>query len=292
MSGWEDIVTTALLGTDRRPVPAAATHLLDLWGVPLQPEEADPASAVLDVAAAHRTLGQAGAALSSCPAPLVAPPDRLEVAPLAAQDVLAGLLARPAPGLVNIWMATAEQRCLGVAVEHWARLAQLASHDSAYDRALLVTVLGPRGVWFLGQHPQWSRLVAAPTPSTRPHTRAAETTGDPADVLTYANGGESPTLAFEMILARPDPLPTALVAAALQLLAGGALGPDSRSAATALGYRIPLSFGPALREWVRSVQCAHRAAEQSVELVVRAVAARSQIDDAFAEHQPPGGTPP
>jgi hypothetical protein len=170
MSGWGDLVTTALLGTDRRPVPS---DLPVAWGqfTPGR-EAADPASTVLDLAARHRAVAQSGAPLDSWPAPTAAPDERLALAPRAAQDLLAGMLSTPEPGVVNLWLAACADRGLGAATEHWARLAALATRNALYDRALLAAVLGPRGRWFLGQNPQWAQLLSteppeAPAPAPR-----------------------------------------------------------------------------------------------------------------------------
>ena len=54
MAGWQDLVTTALLGTDRRPVP---TGLPTLWAGPATD---DPTETVLARAARHRAAARAG----------------------------------------------------------------------------------------------------------------------------------------------------------------------------------------------------------------------------------------
>ena len=51
MTDWRDVVTTALLGTGRRPLPAG---LPESWAIPS--EETDPAVRLLDLAARHRAI--------------------------------------------------------------------------------------------------------------------------------------------------------------------------------------------------------------------------------------------
>ena len=53
-----------------------------------------------------------------------------------------------------------EDQDLGVAPEHWSALADLAAGNPRVDRTLLASVLGVRGVWFVGQNPQWARLAS------------------------------------------------------------------------------------------------------------------------------------
>jgi hypothetical protein len=60
MSEWEDVVTTGLIGTDRRPVPDA---LPASWGSGLD-HVSDPAHALLSIAARHRAASRAGDSLS------------------------------------------------------------------------------------------------------------------------------------------------------------------------------------------------------------------------------------
>lgn len=148
---WAALVTAALLGTDRRPLPdpgrSAAAGL-------------DSVSILLDRAAAHRAATRAAAPLASCAAAPVAPAERLPAAPAAARALLAELLTRPDPALVNRWLAVCVAQRMGVGTEHWPRLADLAARSARYHRPLLRRALGPRGIWFLTQNPRWARLAA------------------------------------------------------------------------------------------------------------------------------------
>ncbi|MFD7578284.1 hypothetical protein ACFV61_07770, partial [Kitasatospora sp. NPDC059817] len=61
---WETLHTTALLGTDRRPLPATTLPLADTV------DQADPATALLELAALATVRRRAGA----LPVPAAGPP--------------------------------------------------------------------------------------------------------------------------------------------------------------------------------------------------------------------------
>ena len=157
MAGWDDLVTVALLGTDRRPVPDG---LPPVWaGRGSDPSE-HPTGAVLALAARHRAAVRAGARLPTGPAPEAAPPGGWEeAAPPEAQQRLADALATGVAGVVNEALSALVELG-GMAAEHWTAAATVATGSPRVDRALLAAALGVRGVWFVGQNPQWSRLAA------------------------------------------------------------------------------------------------------------------------------------
>ena len=156
MAGWDDLVTAGLLGTDRRPVPDG---LPPVWaGRGTDPSE-DPTGAVLALAARHRAAVRAGARLPAGPAPDHAPPGGPEPAPPDAQQRLADALATGVAGVVNE-VLTALVEHGGMAPEHWTAAATVAAGSPRVDRQLLTAALGVRGVWFVRQNPQWSRLAA------------------------------------------------------------------------------------------------------------------------------------
>jgi hypothetical protein len=155
---WADLVTTALLGTDRRPVP---NELPGTWAG-LVPSE-DPAKRVLDLAAQHRAWSRAGTRLPVADPPPNAPAADRTSAPAAAQELLGRLLEHPEPSLINHWLAACGEHGLLVSAEHWQPLAVLAAGHVGYDRRLLGSALGARGIWFLHQNPSWGRLAAQVT---------------------------------------------------------------------------------------------------------------------------------
>ncbi|THA69224.1 hypothetical protein E6P78_12395 [Streptomyces sp. A0958] len=156
---WEDLVTSALLGTDRRP-PGAASGA--------GPDRA--ASALLDAAALHTVRRRAGllpAAASPRPAP--APDDPRPTLPEAARGRLAQLLAdRAAAGgsggrrgtapdlteLIPQWLATANQH--GYRAPDSTLPALLDAARARTDlRPQALEFAGPRGLWLAGLNPEW-----------------------------------------------------------------------------------------------------------------------------------------
>ena len=173
MDDWPDLVTTALLGTGRRPLPA---NLPTSWGSdpPVATAVADPAVRLLDLAARHRAAVRAGPSRTADPAApdptapdptasdptAAAPPADRSPCPAAAEQLLGDLLVRPNPELINVWLGCADRAGVGVPASSWTRLARLAAHSTGYDRQRLGRALGARGRWFLRQNPEWRRLAA------------------------------------------------------------------------------------------------------------------------------------
>ena len=149
---WAELVTTALLGTDRR-----ADDL----------DAADAPTVLLRRAARHRILDRLAAPPTEPLGPdepasdRTAPPaqDRPE-APAAADRLLEELLRTPDPALVSCWLTACAAHGRTAAPVHWTRLARLAARTTAYDRRALGDALGPRGRWFLRQNPDWRKLAA------------------------------------------------------------------------------------------------------------------------------------
>ena len=145
-----ELVTAALLGTDRR-----APSFLG------EPGDHEPATVLLRHSARSAVALRAGTVLPLVrPAP-AGPLDPLILAPPAAQSIMSGLLARPVIELINSWLASAATRGLGLAPSLWSAVILLATRSAGLDRVLLAQVLGPRGLWFCRQNPQWQRLATA-----------------------------------------------------------------------------------------------------------------------------------
>ncbi|MGW7204093.1 DUF5691 domain-containing protein [Streptomyces sp. NPDC054837] len=161
---WEELVTTALLGTDRRTPPGAA------------PGRAAPV-ALLDEAATQTVRRRAG--LRPAPAaarPEPAPADPRPALPAAAARRLSLLLAdRPgtggggrrgtAPDLMELlpqWLATANARGFAAPPEMLPALLDAARGRTDLRPAALAFA-GPRAVWLARLNPDWRfALRAAP----------------------------------------------------------------------------------------------------------------------------------
>ncbi|MEU5371123.1 DUF5691 domain-containing protein [Streptomyces sp. NPDC005951] len=155
---WEELVTSALLGTDRRP-PAPRGG----------PVPADAPAALLDAAALHTVRRRAGllpAVPEARPAP--AAPDPRPTLPEAARHRLAHLLAdRSAPSgggrrgtapdlteLIPQWLAIANRR--GFRAPPALLPALLDAARARTDlRPQALAFAGPRGMWLAGLNPDW-----------------------------------------------------------------------------------------------------------------------------------------
>ena len=154
-STWSDVVATALLGTDRRPVPRT---LIPAWAVVDTSD--DPATQMLDLAAQHRARIRAGSPLATAEQPPTAPAMDGEWAPAPAQELLGRLLDHPEPSQINHWLAACVARGHRIWPEHWQPIAEVATRTVAYNRLLLARAMSSRGIWFLHQNPAWGRLAA------------------------------------------------------------------------------------------------------------------------------------
>lgn len=169
MSGWDDLLTTALLGTDRRALPdtlpAAVARLAAAT-------RTDTGSSVLDVAAGYVSYLTAGARPPECPVPDPAPRQRIDLAPEPAQALLRRLLEAGDVALVDEWLTECAARGLGVRSGSWTVLATAAAAAGGPDRSLVRTVLGQRGLAFLRLNPAW-RPVLRPAGGVRTSVDAA-----------------------------------------------------------------------------------------------------------------------
>ncbi|MFI6049051.1 DUF5691 domain-containing protein [Streptomyces violascens] len=150
-SSWEELVTSALLGTDRRPAVGRPEELLD--------------------AAATQTLRRR-AGLVPAPAgvrPQAAPPDERPALPEAARRRLAMLLAdRSAPAHAGVrrgsapdlgellpqWLAIANERGLRAPSELLPTLLDAARARTDL-RPQTLAFAGPRGLWLARLNPEW-----------------------------------------------------------------------------------------------------------------------------------------
>ena len=174
MINRSELVTAALLGTDRRPP--------NFLG---EPGEHEPATLLLDHAARSAVALRAGVVLPRVPPAPSGPLDPLIMAPVAAQSIMSRLLARPVIELINIWLALAATRGVGLEPALWSAVILLAARRPDLDRALLAQVLGSRGLWFCEQNPQWLRLATtlrgahSATPAQQPVAAPEEVSQDP-----------------------------------------------------------------------------------------------------------------
>ncbi|NYI07901.1 DUF5691 domain-containing protein [Allostreptomyces psammosilenae] len=189
---WDDLVTTALLGTERRGLPtppyaeadaapdgtarstldAAASHaaLTHAAGGPVD----DPASALLAVAALHTVHRRARHAPLPAPEPDVAAPpalaaDERPLVPEAARNRLTTLIAAAPAGsaesrngnLLAEWLEEAARHGYRVPPETVPALLDRARARTALRPAVLA-LAGPLASWLAVQHRHWAYVLREP----------------------------------------------------------------------------------------------------------------------------------
>ncbi|MET8399865.1 DUF5691 domain-containing protein [Streptomyces sp900116325] len=154
-TAWEELVTSALLGTDRRPLPTGAGP--------------GPIT-LLDEAALHTVRRRAGLRPATAAArPGTAPADQRPPLPPAARRRLAQLLAdRSAPSggggrrgaapdlteLIPQWLAAADRRGFRAPSSLLPPLLDAARARTDL-RPQALAFAGPRGLWLAGLNPEW-----------------------------------------------------------------------------------------------------------------------------------------
>ena len=225
-----ELVTAALLGTDRRPLPEG------LGGGQGQgvAGDTDPAVLLLDLAARSSAAERAGAELPRLVVGPIGPALSWPVAPQAARDLLGPLLVRPQPELINGWLRTAVRHGYGVAPQHWVLLVTVAARNAELSRPLIGVALGERGRWFVQQNPQWVRLLPTLVGPLEPEPTA------PGPAVDEQSVRATP----EAILTAPQPWSVDLVIAALAAIGSLRLSRQTPSYAAALGVRLPVAHYP------------------------------------------------
>jgi hypothetical protein len=239
---WEDLVATGLIGTDRRPVP---DELPRSWGAELE-QALDPAHAVLALAARHRAAHRAGGRLPSCPPGRPAPRDREPVASGTAHEILARLLTPPRVDLLNLWLLAAAEHGQRVSAAYWTSLAMLAARSTELQRPALARALGERGVWFIEQNPEWSRLAKA----LRSHPKEDASTEPNPTVVSEDALRANPELIFRV----PSPWPNQLTQTVLEIIVSGRLQQRGARYAPAVGALLPLQHYELVRSAVQHIR--------------------------------------
>ena len=242
MSVWEDVVTTGLIGTDRRPVPEG---LPASWGAELD-QIVDPAHAILTLAARHRAVARAGALFPHCSPGAVAPPSRVPVASPAAHEILAGLLSPPQIDLLNLWLVAAVRHGQRVSAAYWTPLAMLAARSPDLDRTTLVNSVGDRGVWFVEQNPQWARLAK----SLRSRLRDAS---PERNVVALEVTEDAVRADPDLIMDAARPWSDRLTRTVVQIIGSGQLQQRGARYAAGVGARLPLQHYELLRSAVPQI---------------------------------------
>ncbi|GAA2910572.1 DUF5691 domain-containing protein [Streptosporangium fragile] len=146
MSGtaeWEDLVSTALVGTDRRPLPG----------------QAEPETEVLARAAVQTLRIRAGRRpVPVAEPPAAAAPEEQSVVSRAAADRLARILGGEQPRMLDEWLRAAAGRGYRLAPHLLPELLDRAAKDRSI-RPHLGVLAGHRGRWLAGLNPAWAFLL-------------------------------------------------------------------------------------------------------------------------------------
>jgi hypothetical protein len=195
---WEELVTTALLGTDRRPLSGPP-----LTPAPSSPEAADPGRALLEAAAVQAVRRRAGLRPAPAPAPASATPlrpaaeDPRPLLPEPAGRHLSRLLAARAHGgasgrrasdpdiaeLLPEWLEAAHRRDYRIPAALLPALLN-AGRSRTELRTLAVLLAGPRGQWLAEHNPEWRYVRRTVLPESPDPTTDTTTELDPADTDT------------------------------------------------------------------------------------------------------------
>jgi len=158
VKGWDGLVSSALLGTDRRP-----PHFEEL------PEHIQGSDGgLLDAAALATVYKRAGRQPLRDIEPLPAAPgeDRPLPRPVAIRR-LAAMLGGFQTRALGEWLRAADARGWGVPPEHLPALADYARNRAEY-RPLVITAAGRRARWLADLNPEWRFLHAAVAESNDP----------------------------------------------------------------------------------------------------------------------------
>ncbi|GAA0942206.1 DUF5691 domain-containing protein [Actinocorallia libanotica] len=185
MSVWEEHVTAALLGTQRKAAP-------ELAEVPLAEEDA--AARLLDQAEQLAVLRRAGRRPGKVEAGLVgapAPAETLPVVPPAAGRRLERLLGGDRPRLLPEWLGEAAARGYRVPARSLPDLLDKGRGDRAV-RPLIARTAGQRGAWLALQNADWAYLLT-------------ESAASVEAVADWAGGTRAQRVAYLTALRLSDP---------------------------------------------------------------------------------------
>ena len=156
MTGWDDLVSSALLGTDRKPpvlegLPEQVRARLD--------ESADPPIVLLDAAAYSTAYRRAGRQPLRGPTPLpAASTDDRPVPGEPAVRRLAAMLAGEHSAVLAEWLRVADDRGRRIPPEFLPALADLTRGRTELQPAVR-SAAGSRGGWLAALNPDWRHLA-------------------------------------------------------------------------------------------------------------------------------------
>jgi hypothetical protein len=165
MEAMDEIVRTAVIGTERSPAPLPSLPG-DVGAALAQLQGREPERALLSAAAILSTYRLAGhvpaAAGASLPPPC--PPEELRPCSAQSSQHLATLLSPDERPLLPEWLAACAAAGKVAPPRHLPGLLDLAA-TRAELRPLVAPVIGNRGRWLAAQNPAWQFAAAVPVAS-------------------------------------------------------------------------------------------------------------------------------
>ncbi|MEV8633520.1 DUF5691 domain-containing protein [Streptosporangium sp. NPDC051023] len=158
-SGWEDLVSTALVGTERRPLSTGPVIPAAPAGLVASTAEAE----LLERAALLTVRARAGLRLRAGRPLDAAPEEEQPEVSRAACDRLARILGGERPRLLTEWLETAAARGHRISPHLLPELLDRAIGDRSI-RPHLGVLAGGRGRWLAGLNPSWGFLLEEVTP--------------------------------------------------------------------------------------------------------------------------------
>ena len=155
MQTWDDILATAVVGTEQRELKLAARED-DLGRLLAQIGDTDREGWLLSAASVVGLYRNAGVAppLDTQPLPEASDQDEAIRASRASGQHLALMLEGEFRDVLPEWLAAMKSAGKRVAEEHLPALLDLG-RDEAPLRGTILPVLGQRGEWLAAQHPEW-----------------------------------------------------------------------------------------------------------------------------------------
>jgi hypothetical protein len=201
-----------------------------------------------------------------------------------AHEILVRLLSPPQIDLLNLWLIAATEHGQRVSAAYWTPLVILAVRSTELDRTALARVLGERGLWFVDQNPQWTRIAKV----LRSHVE--EKLSPEHDVAGVAATEDAVRADPELILQVPPPWPAELTRLVLNIITSGQLQQRGPSFAAAVGARLPLQHYVLLRSTFRQIATRDlslapagvRSLREAVLALERTVWLRIEMQSAFA----------
>jgi len=160
MNLWQQLVQSAILGTQRQPFqPPTLAELAAIWPATTELEPEERLLQAIALLTQYEAVGRQPARELAFPPTTPVPPETLPPAPRGAVRLLKGLLTDFDAKLVGEWLQVGAAYGCHAPHAHLPQLLERASKDRTLAAAL-APVLGERGHWLLNYNPEWQMSAA------------------------------------------------------------------------------------------------------------------------------------